>query len=300
MITFHDFFLDENNHQILKTLRSDFACICRYTDGEKFNRTVPWHWHPAVEINYVEEGTLEIQTPGGSHLLHKGDAMFVNANILHNAEWKDADERGRVYSILFLPEFLSGGFGNLMEARYLRPVLNDSGLQGLSSEAKDEGSRERISEIRQVITLFRDEPFGYEFEVRACLCRLWCKLLTETGENREGQPKQMLQGDDRIKQMLEYIHLHYAEKIRLQEIASAGNVSQRECNRCFARFVKSTPIDYLNAYRLHIAVHDLLFTEKSIAQVGESCGFSTANYFNKVFRKKYACTPGEYRKAHEC
>ncbi|MDY2838738.1 MAG: AraC family transcriptional regulator, partial [Bilifractor sp.] len=41
----------------------------------------------------------------------------------------------------------------------------------------------------------------------------------------------------------------------------------------------------------------LHYTDKTISEISEYLCFSTQSYFQNVFRKKYGCTPREYRKS---
>lgn len=56
--------------------------------------------------------------------------------------------------------------------------------------------------------------------------------------------------NNRMKQMLNWIHLHYAEKVTLDDIAQAGQLSRSECCRYFKRMLKNTPLSYVMEYRI--------------------------------------------------
>ena len=43
----------------------------------------------------------------------------------------------------------------------------------------------------------------------------------------------------------------------------------------------------------------LLSAETSVTAVAQSCGFDNLSYFNRLFKQKYGCTPGEYRRRME-
>ena len=61
--------------------------------------------------------------------------------------------------------------------------------------------------------------------------------------------------------------------------------------------VGQTPTEYLNKYRLSRAatmLHDN--SDKSIASIAYECGFSSPQYFNNLFRRRYQMTPNEWRK----
>jgi transcriptional regulator GlxA family with amidase domain len=95
--------------------------------------------------------------------------------------------------------------------------------------------------------------------------------------------------------MTQFIKDHCGEKLTLDDIAAAADISTRECTRCFARCINTSPIVYLTQTRLSMAADLLAGSAKSIIEISEECGFSSPSYFGKVFREAMGCTPKEYR-----
>lgn len=83
MLIESDFQSDSNDREILPVEFSHLPYICMLTDLIKYNGIFPWHWHSALEIDYIIEGDIEFRTPEHTMLLKKGDAVFVNSEILH-------------------------------------------------------------------------------------------------------------------------------------------------------------------------------------------------------------------------
>ncbi len=102
--------------------------------------------------------------------------------------------------------------------------------------------------------------------------------------------------DDKIKQMMAYVHEHYSGKIAVQELAAAAFLSERECFRTFRDCLHMTPVEYIRSYRLQIACRMLADVRIPITDVGYSCGLGSSSYFGKIFREYFYCTPSEYRK----
>ena len=44
---------------------------------------VNWHWHKEIEIGYIEEGTVLLESGNRKYTLTKGDLFFINTNVLH-------------------------------------------------------------------------------------------------------------------------------------------------------------------------------------------------------------------------
>lgn len=85
------------------------------------------------------------------------------------------------------------------------------------------------------------------------------------------------------------------KNITLEDIALSANISKSEALRCFKNYLNRSPIDYLINYRIHKACHLLLDTNLNISDICLECGFSSASYFNRVFKKNFKLSPREYR-----
>ncbi|HIV43286.1 MAG TPA: helix-turn-helix domain-containing protein [Candidatus Faecalibacterium avium] len=81
----HDIeFFAGSREERLPGFAPDFPYIASWVEIDRYpGRVVPWHWHSAVEIFYMEKGSLEYSTPQGSVVFPQGSGGFVNSNVLH-------------------------------------------------------------------------------------------------------------------------------------------------------------------------------------------------------------------------
>lgn len=101
------------------------------------------------------------------------------------------------------------------------------------------------------------------------------------------------------KDMVSFIHRHYTEKLSLASIAASGSVCRSKCCALFKRYMRQSPIDFLNCYRLEVSRGLLENTSMSITQIATSCGFNHLSYYSRLFLRNYGCTPGDYRKKQD-
>ncbi len=297
MISRSDFKLDEKKREILPSYSQDFPFSCLDVSLDNFIGR-GWHWHPALEIDYCTDGELEFSLfDGRSILLRKGEAVFINSNVLHAAKASQINSQGRIYAFLFGEEFISGSFGNIMYEKYMLPLYRNPNIPYLLIHPTIPIHVKMIGLLLKLPELAEAEEYGYEFEIRDVLCRIWMLLLKET-EKLSGEktlPKS-LEETERLKKMIQFIHEQYMNKISLSDISYAAGISERECNRCFKKNVQITPIEYLNNFRIRMAAQMLLHTDQSISLISDFCGFQSNSYFGKVFRNRTGKTPFEYRK----
>ncbi len=91
---------------------------------------------------------------------------------------------------------------------------------------------------------------------------------------------------------------HLAEKLTLQDIATAVHFNPIYFHRVFKRETGMTPLDYFTEERIEKAKNDLRTTDSSISQIANDCGFSSLAYFGSVFKKRTGYTPLMFRKTH--
>lgn len=102
-----------------------------------------------------------------------------------------------------------------------------------------------------------------------------------------------------IKKAINYIEQHYIDKIQLEDIAEAANLSVSHFQRIFKKTMNISPTDYLKQYRLTKAKELLLTTTQSITDISFNCGFESNAYFSYIFKKEVFTTPSIYRKSHQ-
>ncbi len=286
---------DREQREIFPVEMTGFPCICRRNELDWHpDKTIPWHWHNAFEINYVDEGALLYQTPEQTVTIHKGEALFINTGVLHTCTAADGKDCV-YYTHLFDMCFLSGMYNSVFEEKYFQPVSKNTGFQLWLVKPDSLQHIRMLEAVLHCVELQRTEPPEYEFDLRTELCSFWRGMLADSAGVRAATPPRSNADTERIKAMMDFIHSHCAERLTLDDIAASASVSRRECTRCFRRCIDSTPNEYLTACRVRMAADLLRRTGKSVLDVSEECGFSSPSYFGKVFREAMGLTPREYR-----
>lgn len=263
------------------------AKLNKYIQG-----TAPWHWHSAVEVFYIESGTLEYSTPRKRLVFPAGTGGFLNANVLHMGRTLKPHPPLVSLIHLFDPSFI-GEMGSRIEQNYVLPILMAPELDVLALSPKNPQHAPLLTQIREAF-LLSEKDVGYELRVRNAMSSIWLELFRLVAPPRPSA-EPVRQPDHAIKQMLSYIYAHYPEKITVAQLASAAYLSERACFRLFRDTLKTSPLDYLTDYRLQMACRKLLKTNDSISTIGYDCGLGSNSYFGKIFHKVVGCTPLAYR-----
>ena len=292
------FHTDEHNHEHVPMTTAGMPYVCIHTEMDKFtDRKITWHWHNALEIVFIKEGTAQLRTPEQTILLSRGMACFVNTGVLHEYT-SIGEEACSVYAHLFETQFLSGAYNSIFEEKYFAPICS-TGIPQVWSIIPDNLRRiQIIQNLMEATELMRQEPDGYEFEVRSRLSSVWLDIFRETEDIRAKIPKRNMSDTERMKQMMDFIENHYMEEITAADIAASAGISTRESTRCFQRCIGASPIAYLSDYRIHIAAGMLRKKDRSVLEISEACGFSSQSYFSKAFRETFGTSPKTYQKNH--
>lgn len=102
---------------------------------------------------------------------------------------------------------------------------------------------------------------------------------------------------DAFKEIVQqYIKEHYKERIYLDDIAASCGYSKYYFCRQLKTYYCAGLSDLVNQYRIDCAKELLCNGHYSVEEIVQKVGFSSANYFEIVFRKKVGLSPTVYRK----
>ena len=163
-----------------------------------------------------------------------------------------------------------------------------------------EQERAILQKIQYIAQIDHGESPTKELDTYIAVLELWRSFFIRMFScHRFTAIQGFFQMQQRMKHMLDYIGQNYAQKITSNDIAECAHISKGEAVRCFNRLLHSSPIQYLNTYRIFQACRLLQRTDLSIAAVSEAVGFASNTYFSRLFRRQFHMTPMEMRKQQQ-
>lgn len=150
------------------------------------------------------------------------------------------------------------------------------------------------------LTLNREFPFSQmdEEDLQMYfqnLRELCSSLQTYIHEAIEPQKNNREETNGLWNDILAYIELNYAKKIRAQDICSELFISSTTLYNAFKINTNGTFIEYLTCFRLEKAKQLLQLSPKAIPQIAEAVGIKDHYYFNKIFKKYTGLSPSSWR-----
>ncbi len=283
-----------SKEELLPHFSPEFPYIATQAELDRYvGHYVPWHWHKAVELFYMESGVLEYYTPNGKLLFSAGSGGLVNCNVLHMT--KVAVETAPNVQLLhiFDPSLLAGEQSSRIAQTYIAPIITASQIELLPLFPENPLQAEILQLILDAFHI--TSGFGYELRLRSALSEIWLRLFEQARPLLDDR-KAHNRGQDKIKQMMVYIHEHYPERITIPALAASAFLSERECYREFHKCLHMTPTEYIKSYRLQMACQMLAQGKEPITAIGRACGLGSSSYFGQTFRDRIGCTPSEYRR----
>lgn len=101
-----------------------------------------------------------------------------------------------------------------------------------------------------------------------------------------------------IYRTLEYIRLNYQHQISLGKAAEYSGLSRSYFSTYFKNYMKINFVDYLNNYRMNIAVSLLRSTDEPVSAIALNTGFGSYTHFFARFKEIFGISPSEYRKIY--
>lgn len=250
---------------------------------------MPYHWHEELEFIHVMTGAFEVTINGFATMAKEGDILLVNSGFLHGGIPHDC-----VYECLVFPVSLL--FSQTHSSRFLKQL--DSQDLTLQEYYPAHEPSDASFLLQNLFSLVRNTENGRELQILGILYQFMGILFSQ---NRyQLSDKADLSTHKNIyllKNVLNYIESHYAEKITLKELAKTAGMSPKYFCHFFFEMTGRTPIDYVNYYRIERACYQLVNSEHSITDTAMLCGFNDVSYFIRTFKKYKGKSPKQYLKA---
>lgn len=129
----------------------------------------------------------------------------------------------------------------------------------------------------------------------ACMRQLYEIYTTLCECNEQTYVPQSLK--EKMEICKEYIHSNYADKdLSITHLAKLVRISEVYFRKAFQAVYKIPPKKYLTRVRLEQARQWMRYSFLSLEDCASLCGFSSWQYFSRVFKNETGQTPATYRK----
>lgn len=264
---------------------------------QKYNTILPsvddvvtTHWHEEAEFTLITQGQADYQIDLTTYPVKAGDLLFIPPLVLHSISPKSAFASE---SYVFHINFLGGNSTDICSTRYLTPLANQEFTMPYLITPDHPAYADLQKLFAQIHTLYDKAAPGYELSLKAHFLQTVFLMLQYSERTRMLDSSAL---SDKLKLVLDYIELHYAENLSVSELAGLVYFSEYHFMRFFKKHMNMTCVEYINAFRLEKAVKLFEQGNTSILDVSLSVGFHNLSYFHKLFKRKYQMTPKAFLK----
>jgi AraC-like DNA-binding protein len=268
---------------------ADFPFKCFYIGN---SNTLP-HWHHHTELIYVQHGQCFIYVNGTLFTCHKGDILFIPREGLHSVL---TNSDSNYIAIVIGDTFFTSLLTDMHCNKGLFPFLFYPTLDPLHIATSHPAYSELSSFITSVIEEEKTKINYYELMIKAKLCEFFALLHRAFPQQLSLQATPYNPRVEIIKKAIEYLSVHYNQKITLTDISRYANLSNQHFARLFKEYTGKTFVEFLTIYRLKQAHLLLTTTNIPITQIPEKTGFCNSNYFARVYKYWYGYAPSYARK----
>jgi len=238
------------------------------------------HKHNYIEVSVIMKGRVSHELNGVFDILERGDIVILSPSDMHRLV---AIEPILIYKLCIYSKEAD---------RLLANMINWSELP-LRGRADEET-------LNVIETHFTNMLNALErcdgFSTQELVAHSILFLSTLLGVSKSDKRVANLPGYSLVTQAMDYVMLHYDERISLESVAEAMYINQSYLSKLFPKISGTTFKNFLTAQRVKHAKKLLESTDKSIIDIANESGFGSFTSFSRSFKNLTGRTPSDYRK----
>lgn len=228
------------------------------------------HFHRVIEIIYCIKNDKPLYINGKKLLLREGEIVFIPPLAVHSAPKIETQKS----LCVIMPIAYSDIFNHHTTGRQVKSHI-------ISDEAVAKDIFEHLMQLENCNdALLKQGIYTY--------------VLAKILKNLEFCVKEKGDETNFSAAILEYIELHYAEKLTQESLAKEFGYNRNYFSSLFKKNIHTSFSSYLNVVRINKAIP--LLENYSVTATAEKVGFASVQSFLQNFKKITGKTPREYIK----
>lgn len=146
------------------------------------------------------------------------------------------------------------------------------------------------------LQLIAREQGGVEIATRAAELLLCDRMRGAREQQRVPLRQQLGHAQPKLSQIVAIMEANLEEPLELEELAQLNEVSVRQLERLFHKYLDRTPSQYYLELRLKRARDLLLRSEQQVRDIALACGFASPAHFSKCYSRFFGHSPRGERK----
>lgn len=256
---------------------------------DTYLKDVELHHHDFYEIYFLLSGDVTYLIESKIVHVMPGDLLLIPPGELHQVIIRpemSVYERYVLWVDLPFVQRLSSRTSNL-------DIGLNASSQGSMQLRLEPEDRSRVRDLLDLVARESDsQDYGADLMRNSLLTQLLVtinRLVSRSGPRIYEDTRT----NRAVKQVMDYVNIHYAEPLSLDMLAEQFFVSKYHLSHEFNRQVGTSVYHYIQKKRLLIA-RQLLAQGKKPSTVHGACGFSDYTGFYRAFKSEYGISPREF------
>jgi AraC-like DNA-binding protein len=255
-----------------------------------------YHYHPEIEILYIEKGTGTQFLGDSIQRFQDGDLLVIGSNCPHYLRSDNIYFQGNAeltvsaVVIHFDPKIFGADFLELVENRHIKLLLKKSKL-GIRLLGK---TKESIS--KKMLQMLVDTKSNLILELLSLLDTISQSQELEMLATRILEHNPSEKETERLNSIYNYSAKHFKRKIKIEEVAEVANLSPNSFCRYFKNRTRKNFSHFLNEIRVEYACKLIKENQFQVTQICYEAGFNNFPNFNNAFKKITGKTPLQFSK----
>lgn len=253
----------------------------------KVSAYTPPHWHKAVELLLFVKGRVTCNFENATLHAKPGDIYIINSHEVHATK---CSRNATYLCVHILPSQMCKFVPNFDQLSFSLTFDPEDQTKCMAYEQLRIHLQEILRQTEETHLVYKLERQARLFAVTALLVKHFSQPLAveETTLQRSDMT--------RLEPLLEYIQLHHAEELPLDDAANALGLNKEYFCRLFKKNMGVSYLQYVYQVRTTAFCRELETSEDPIGEIAERHGFRDPKMLNQYFREIYGCTPSEKRK----
>lgn len=253
-----------------------------YLNKNKFKndrKFVKSHLHNCYEIEFIISGSLDEIINDSVYHAVPGDLFLLSPNDMH--ELRNIDD-AYICTIMFPETFID---------EELLLQLEEKNLFFNIVSRMTEKTRNKLEFL---ISMIEDEIKNGDVNSKVSVKNILNIIITFILRNVVEETN-ISKKYNSVRKAVVYIKDNFKEQITLKEVADTVGLESKYFSVLFKKSMGLSYKDFLNEMRLNYAQRLLSENKESVTDICYLCGYGSVSNFNRMFKRKFALSPSEYR-----
>ena len=254
------------------------------------------HYHPELEILFVEEGTTvyRLGDEAQAITLYPGDILIIPPNTLHGQY--AYTKRITARSMVINTEGIAMPPHHIFQTEFVEPLKQGRLLMPSLLHPGEEAHTALLPHVQRLKTcsIYSDNYKINRFSAAIAICTAlvpFCQIVEKPISTMPPYPAA-------VRACMDYIQRNYAQRLTLEAVGAQVQLHPNYLCSLFKEHTGQTVVEYITKIRVDAAAELLCSSDLPLNKIAEQCGFRSDCLLYKYFQAAVGMTPGAYRKKH--